>query len=208
MYLMSAPATNALSPAPVSTTTRASASSASSRSRSRSSVSVSTSSALARPGGSTVTTATASSRRRRRSRRVLRPGRAGSRRSRGRRPGREDLCHALFASAPPRPRSGSCRRPRPARRRRRSPEPVEDPRHERHVRAGEDRDADGVRVLLDRGLDDLLGRLVQPGVDDLHARVAERAGDDLRAAVVAVETGLCDHDPDLPRHVGQYMKCG
>ena len=51
---------------------------------------------------------------------------------------------------------------------------VEDPRDERHVRAGEDRDPDGVRVLLDRRLDDLLRRLVEARVDDLHAR--RRAG--------------------------------
>jgi hypothetical protein len=36
------------------------------------------------------------------------------------------------------------------------------------VRAGQDRDADRVGVLLDRGLDDLLRRLVEAGVDDLH----------------------------------------
>ena len=75
---------------------------------------------------------------------------------------------------------------------------VEDARDERHVRAGEDRDADGVGVLLDRGLDDLLGRLVQARVDDLHAGVAQRARDDLRAAVVPVEARLRDDDADLP----------
>ena len=52
------------------------------------------------------------------------------------------------------------------------PEQRQDPRHERHVRAREDRDADGVRILLDHGFDDLLRRLVEPGVDDLHTRVA------------------------------------
>ena len=77
---------------------------------------------------------------------------------------------------------------------------LEDSRHEGHVRAGEDRDADGVGVLLDRGLDDLLGRLVQPGVDDLHPGVAKRAGDDLRAAIVPVEARLRDDDADLPCH--------
>ena len=70
-------------------------------------------------------------------------------------------------------------------------------RDERHVRAREDRQPDGVGVLLDHGLDDLLGRLVQAGVDDLHAGVAQRAGDDLRAAVVPVEAGLGDDDADL-----------
>ena len=73
---------------------------------------------------------------------------------------------------------------------------LDDARHERHVRARQDREPDGVGVLLDDGLDDLLGRLVQPGVDDLHPRVAQRAGDDLRAAVVAVEARLGDDDAD------------
>src|SRR5262249_50874215 len=82
---------------------------------------------------------------------------------------------------------------------------VEDARHERHVRAGEDRDADGVRVLLDRGLHDLLRRLVQARVDDLHPRVPQRACDDLGAPVVAVETGLRDHQADLAVHSGEYM---
>src|SRR5215212_944568 len=49
---------------------------------------------------------------------------------------------------------------------------VEDPRHECHVRPGEDRDPDRVGVLLDRRLDDLLGRLMQTGVDNLHARIS------------------------------------
>ena len=52
---------------------------------------------------------------------------------------------------------------------------------------------DGVGVLLDGRLDDLLGRLVQAGVDDLHAGVAQGPGDDLGAAVVAVQPGL-GHD--------------
>ena len=47
---------------------------------------------------------------------------------------------------------------------------LDDARHQRHVRAREDREADGVGVLLDHRLDDLLRRLVQAGVDHLHAR--------------------------------------
>ena len=39
--------------------------------------------------------------------------------------------------------------------------------------AGEQRQADGVGVLLQRGLGDLLGRLVQAGVDDLEPGVAQ-----------------------------------
>ena len=75
-------------------------------------------------------------------------------------------------------------------------EQLDDPREQRHVRAGEDRQPDGVGVLLDRRLDDLLRRLVQAGVDDLHAGVAQRPGDDLGAAVVPVEARLGDDDPD------------
>ena len=69
---------------------------------------------------------------------------------------------------------------------------LDDPREQRHVRARVAREPDRVGVLLDRGLGDLLGRLMQPGVDDLEARVAERAGHHLRAAVVPVEPGLRD----------------
>ena len=83
---------------------------------------------------------------------------------------------------------------------------VEDPRDERHVRSGEDRDPDGVRVLLDRGLDDLLGRLVEARVDHLHAGVAEGPGDDLRTPVVAVEAGLGDHYTNPLSHRGGSIR--
>src|SRR4051812_20231425 len=70
------------------------------------------------------------------------------------------------------------------------------PGEQGHVRAGEHREPDGVGVLLDDGLHDLLRRLVQAGVDDLHAGVAQRTGHDLRATVVPVEAGLGDHHTD------------
>ncbi len=71
---------------------------------------------------------------------------------------------------------------------------------QRHVRAGQDGQADRVGVLLDRGLHDLLGRLVQAGVDDLHAGVAQRSGHHLGAAVVPVEAGLRNDDPNASTH--------
>ena len=71
-----------------------------------------------------------------------------------------------------------------------------DPGKQRHVRAGENREADHVHVLLHRRGRDHLGRLVQPGVDHLHAGVAQRGGHHLGAAVVAVEAGLGDQDAD------------
>ena len=83
---------------------------------------------------------------------------------------------------------------------------LDQPAEQRHVRAGEDREADQVGVLLDRGLHDLLGRLVEAGVDHLVAGVAQRAGHDLGAAVVAVETRLGHHDAQ-PR-AGDAMGAG
>ena len=73
-------------------------------------------------------------------------------------------------------------------------EKLDRPLEERHVRAREHRQAHPVGVLLDGGLHDLLGGLVQAGVDDLHPRVAQGPGDDLGAAVVPVESGLGHHD--------------
>src|SRR2546430_15332841 len=56
----------------------------------------------------------------------------------------------------------------------------------------------GVRILLDRGRDDLLGGLVEPRVDHLEARVAQRPRDDLGPAVVTVETGFGDDHANGP----------
>src|SRR5437879_978468 len=59
--------------------------------------------------------------------------------------------------------------------------------------------ADAVHVLLDGGGDHHVRGLVQAGIDHLEARVAQRPGDDLGAPLVAVEAGLADQEPDLPR---------
>jgi hypothetical protein len=75
------------------------------------------------------------------------------------------------------------------------------------VRAGEDGQADGVGVLLDQSLDDLLRRLVQAGVDDLHAGVAQGPGHDLRTAVVPVETRLADDHSNAFVHHGGQLRC-
>src|ERR1035438_10631801 len=73
-------------------------------------------------------------------------------------------------------------------------EEVDDPRDEYQVGPGEQRETEGVRVFLDDGLDDLLGRLVQTRVDDLETGVAKGASDDLGATVVPIKTGLGDDD--------------
>jgi len=69
-------------------------------------------------------------------------------------------------------------------------------RNEGVVRAGEDRDAQYVDVLLDRGLDNLFRRPVEAGVDDLEPGVTERPGDDVCPAVVPVEADLRHETPD------------
>ena len=76
------------------------------------------------------------------------------------------------------------------------------PRRDVIVRAREDRQADDVGVLLQRGRRNLLGRLPQAGVDDLHAGVAQRARNDLGAAVVAVEARLGDDDSEFSHTSG------
>ena len=70
--------------------------------------------------------------------------------------------------------------------------PVEHPSRERHVRAGKDRQADDVDVLLHGFGDDLLRCALEPRVDDLEARVAQRLHHDLGTAIVAVEARLGD----------------
>src|SRR5213593_4286582 len=63
------------------------------------------------------------------------------------------------------------------------------------VRAGEDREAEHGRILLDRRLDDLRHRPADTAVDHLEAGLAGRDRDHLRAVRVAVEPGLADDDP-------------
>ena len=79
---------------------------------------------------------------------------------------------------------------------------LHDARADVHVGARQDRQADDVGVLLQRGRHDLLRRLPQPGVDDLHAGVAQRPGDDLRAPVVPIEPRLGNDDPNPAAHPG------
>src|SRR5439155_24534079 len=112
-------------------------------------------------------------------------------------PGREDLRHAESLEL-----GDVIGRDRPADRHDDIVDPLraeqlDDARDERHVRAREDREANGVGVLLDHRLHDLLGRLVKARVDHLHTRVAQGARDDLGAAVVAVEAGLGNHHANL-----------
>jgi hypothetical protein len=61
------------------------------------------------------------------------------------------------------------------------------------VGARQDRQADDVGVLLQRGRGNLLRRLPQAGVDDFHAGIAKRPGDHFGAAIVPVEARLRDH---------------
>ena len=77
---------------------------------------------------------------------------------------------------------------------------LHDPREQRQVGARQQRQPDGVGVLLQHRLGDLLGRLVQAGVDDLEPGVAQRPRDRSCAPVVAVETGLGHDDAVGPVH--------
>src|SRR5207302_8638837 len=77
-----------------------------------------------------------------------------------------------------------------------------DAREDVVVRAREQREANGVGVLLQRCLDDLFRCLMHTGVNDFHPGIAQRPCHDFRAAIVPVETGLCDDDADGPFHSG------
>src|SRR5688572_22055996 len=79
-------------------------------------------------------------------------------------------------------------------------EQLHDPRADVHVRAGQNRQSDYVRVFLQRRGHDLLGRLAQPGVNDFHAGVAQRARDHLGAAIVPVKPRLRNDDSNFLTH--------
>ena len=81
---------------------------------------------------------------------------------------------------------------------------LDDTRHQRQVRPGEEGQPDGVGVLLDDRLHHLLGRLVQTGVDDLESRIPKGTGDDLRPTVVPVQPGLGHHDSIGALHGARY----
>ena len=80
------------------------------------------------------------------------------------------------------------------------PEQLDDAGEQREVGTREHREPDGVGVLLEGGLGDLLGGLVQAGVDHLEPGVPQGPGDDLGPPVVAVQPGLGDHHPIAPPH--------
>ncbi len=63
-----------------------------------------------------------------------------------------------------------------------------------HVGAAQNRQADHIRVFLQRRRGNLLGRLAQPRVNHFHAGIPERPGDHLGTAVVPIESGLGDDD--------------
>src|SRR5207248_11304952 len=116
----------------------------------------------------------------------------------GRRAGREDLLDAHRLE-----RGDVLRRDDPAAedhdvRRVLLPEQLEDAREEGVVGSREHAEPDGVRILLDRGRDDLLGGLVEPRGEYLEARAAQRPRADLGPAVVTVETGSGDDEAHAP----------
>src|ERR1019366_6403827 len=84
------------------------------------------------------------------------------------------------------------------------PQPVDHPGNEGQVGPGEEGESDGVGILLDDGLDHLIGRLVQSRVDDLESGVAQRPGDDFGAPIVPVEAGLVDYHSIRALHGGRY----
>ena len=65
------------------------------------------------------------------------------------------------------------------------------------VGSGQDRQPNDSGILLQRSLDDLLGRLAQTCIDDLHAFIAKRTRNHFCAPVMTIEARFCDDDADL-----------
>src|SRR2546425_11528040 len=61
------------------------------------------------------------------------------------------------------------------------------------MRARQDREANRIGILLERGGDNLFGGLPQARIDHFHAGVAQRAGDHLGSTVVPVEPRFSDN---------------
>src|ERR1700683_2398631 len=78
---------------------------------------------------------------------------------------------------------------------------LEHARHDRIVRAGEDRKADHLHVFLQGGVDNHFRCLSQTSINDFHARVAQRPRNDPGSAVVAVKAGLGYKYPNREAHV-------
>src|SRR6516225_8223688 len=70
---------------------------------------------------------------------------------------------------------------------------------QRQVGAGEDGEADNVRIRCLRCLCDRFRRLPQPGIGDLEACIEQGLHHDLGADIVAIEPGLGQQHLDLAR---------
>ena len=70
-----------------------------------------------------------------------------------------------------------------------------------HVCSGESGETDGVNVLLDCGLDDLLGGLVETGVDDLVPGIAKRS------CATTFAPRSCPSSPGLAIRIRRDMAC-
>src|SRR5665213_452947 len=60
--------------------------------------------------------------------------------------------------------------------------------------AGEYREPNDARVLLNRGADNLFGSLMKSGVDDFEASITKRSSNHLRTSVVTIEPWFGDDD--------------
>src|SRR5271154_4379705 len=73
-------------------------------------------------------------------------------------------------------------------------------RHNRIVRAGQNRKPDYLHVLLQGGAYDHLRRLPETSINDFHPGVAERPRYDLGSSIMAVKARLCHEDSNGMAH--------
>ncbi len=74
------------------------------------------------------------------------------------------------------------------------PQLIDDGRKKGVVRSAHDRQPDRIHVLLNGGIRNHFGGLMQPRIDNLQARVAQRPRNHLCATVVTVEPRLRNED--------------
>ena len=82
----------------------------------------------------------------------------------------------------------------------------DDAREEGEMRARQQREPDAIRILLEDGLGDLFGSLMQPGVDDLEPMVPESSGDGLGTAIMTVKARLRNDDSVGAFHEPQTLR--
>lgn len=70
------------------------------------------------------------------------------------------------------------------------------------------READGIDIFLERGVNNFFSRIVNAKIDDLDAGISERPGNYFHAPVMAVQSGLGDENAEFLARIGSLVLGG